>query len=156
VVGLTERGHLIISLVIGGFPLSNIINWINKPTGPASIVLYTEFYDHSLSDHIHILPEGKEEVLMAIVGMLNELDQPATEDISIHITATNGTKRNKGGDLINDTWDYAYLMDNGMEKIIEEVQAKLASVWDLRWSLECWHRDSNGNIEFNFRRHNFV
>jgi RecB family endonuclease NucS len=126
--------------------LSEVINWM-KNAGPKSIVLYVEYYDNSLSEHIYRLPEEKDAIMLAMTGMLLDIDMASTEDINIDIYDSHSK---------SEIWDYPYLMEQGMTRVLEELNERLQSVWENTWSLSVWHRDGNGSMEFSFRRHNFV
>jgi RecB family endonuclease NucS len=126
--------------------LSEVINWM-KNAGPKSIVLYVEYYDNSLSEHIYRLPEEKDAIMLAMTGMLLDIDMASTEDINIDIYDSHSK---------SEIWDYPYLMEQGMTRVLEELNVRLQSVWEKTWSLSVWHRDGNGSMEFTFRRHNFV
>jgi len=126
--------------------LSEVINWM-KNAGPKAVVLYVEYYDNSLSDHIYRLPEEKDAIMLAMTGMLLDIDMASTEDINIDIYDSHSK---------SEIWDYPYLKEQGMERVLEELNERLQSVWEKTWSLSVWHRDGNGQMEFSFRRHNFV
>ena len=131
-----------------------IINWLKKTRGPDAIVIFVEWYDYTISDVVFALPKQKNDVIVAIKNIFDEMDVPNAEDIAIDVKIRPGNERLKETNYTQ--WKYSDFEKVGKDVVLDAVLDSINKSWDVNWELSGWYNDGNDTWEFNFRRHTFV